>query len=349
MLRALLPYMVFLAISCPAAGNSSSTVTQTPESKVMRGGSVTLYCIFPIFSDKRPVKVHWWRDGQGGFLEESVDRRIRFYFLNQGGAAFKLTAARAEDAGLYYCRVSHKEVANGTGTRLAVYESPSPLQMVFSRSENGSAVPLTLSCKTAAYFPDDLNITWYKNGSEISTGMEQRKWQNAAGLYEASSKLTEIEPVENGTVYTCQVSHISLRIPANVSYTFYILGYGDTNDYPLICGCLAAGLIIFLILIFIVKIRGTRRKLPKHDQRIAQVMHTEADERLKYVTLNLTDTQKINKPRSTEGSTIETQMMQEVTGNNIVYATADFTGSKRTGRTPRKEVNAVYAQLKTME
>ncbi|GCC18889.1 hypothetical protein chiPu_0021734, partial [Chiloscyllium punctatum] len=167
----------------------------------------------------RPVRVQWWRDGRDGFLEESLNRRIQLYLLDRGGAVLQLADVRLEDAGVYYCRVTHNVAGNGTGTNLVVFVPPTPLKLV-KLAEDGSAFPLTLLCTTAAFSPDNLNITWYKNDSEIATGVEHVKLQNAIGLYEVSSNLTETEPVQSGTVYTCQVSHISLRTPANVSYTF---------------------------------------------------------------------------------------------------------------------------------
>ncbi|XP_067853506.1 tyrosine-protein phosphatase non-receptor type substrate 1-like [Heptranchias perlo] len=345
MLRAVLQCMILLKISCTAAGNPSPTVKQAPDSAVRSGGAVTLYCIYPIFTDKRPVKVHWWRDGEDGFLEESADSRIRFYFLNNGGAAFKLVSVRAEDAGLYYCRVIHLTVLNGTGTKLVVYEPPTPLWMAATRIEIGSALHLTLVCKTAAFSPEDLNITWYKNGSEFVTGIEHFKRHNPAGLYEVTSYLNETEPVDNGTVYTCQVSHVSLQIPANISYTFYSLEHDDL-PYPLIFGCLGAGLIIFLTVIGIVKRRGTDKKT---EERHEPTKHIETDERLTYLTLNLTSTNKIAKPRRTEESTIYSETKQGSTENKMTYAALDFIGLKRT-RTPiQKKEDAVYAQAQTKQ
>ncbi|XP_062923411.1 uncharacterized protein LOC134356408 isoform X2 [Mobula hypostoma] len=98
-----------------------------------------------------------------------------------------------------------------------------------------------------------LNITWYKNCSDIIPEVQPIKTKTTAGLYEASSCLTETEPVEDGTVYTCQVSHIALPNPANISYIFYNSDSGNYNSFAdQNFGYVARGVMFFLILTFIV-------------------------------------------------------------------------------------------------
>uniref|UniRef100_A0A4W3H1I7 Ig-like domain-containing protein n=1 Tax=Callorhinchus milii TaxID=7868 RepID=A0A4W3H1I7_CALMI len=89
---------------------------------------------------------------------------------------------------------------------------PTPLK-IFSRvPERFSSAFLVLVCETAMFYPENLNLSWYKNGIEISSGITITKQQNAEGLYEASSSITETQTVRTETVYTCQVSHPSLQI-----------------------------------------------------------------------------------------------------------------------------------------
>uniref|UniRef100_A0A4W3H5G0 Ig-like domain-containing protein n=1 Tax=Callorhinchus milii TaxID=7868 RepID=A0A4W3H5G0_CALMI len=81
------------------------------------------------------------------------------------------------------------------------------------------SVFLTLVCETAAFYPENLTFTWFKNGTEITTGIHTIKRQNTEGLFEASSSVEETQSVQNGTVYTCCVSHISLQTPGIRNYT----------------------------------------------------------------------------------------------------------------------------------
>uniref|UniRef100_A0A4W3GFD2 Ig-like domain-containing protein n=1 Tax=Callorhinchus milii TaxID=7868 RepID=A0A4W3GFD2_CALMI len=202
-----------------AAGGTSLTVGQNPRvATVSRGGEVTIYCFWPLYKDQKPAKVDWWREGENRSLEDGRDGRIQIYFLNRASCALQLFSARLQDAGVYRCRVRHRSGAQGPGTRLLVFgDAPTPLEMVVSRSGSGAAASLTLVCKTAAFYPEDVNITWCKNGSEIVSGTNTNR--NLAGLYEASSLLIETEAVQSGAVYTCHVSHLSLPTAANISYT----------------------------------------------------------------------------------------------------------------------------------
>ncbi|XP_042196458.1 signal-regulatory protein beta-1-like isoform X2 [Callorhinchus milii] len=238
-----------------AAGGTSLTVGQNPRvATVSRGGEVTIYCFWPLYKDQKPAKVDWWREGENRSLEDGRDGRIQIYFLNRASCALQLFSARLQDAGVYRCRVRHRSGAQGPGTRLLVFVPPTPLEMVVSRSGSGAAASLTLVCKTAAFYPEDVNITWCKNGSEIVSGTNTNR--NLAGLYEASSLLIETEAVQSGAVYTCHVSHLSLPTAANISYTVPGTETGNSTvdsdlRYALISGG-AAVLLIVLTVIFLI-------------------------------------------------------------------------------------------------
>uniref|UniRef100_A0A4W3H4M5 Ig-like domain-containing protein n=1 Tax=Callorhinchus milii TaxID=7868 RepID=A0A4W3H4M5_CALMI len=90
---------------------------------------------------------------------------------------------------------------------------------IFPRDLRNGSANLTLVCETDGFYPDNLNLTWYKNGTEMATGVNTTIQQISNGLYEASSSVEEIEAVQNGVVYTCQVSHLSLQTPVIANYT----------------------------------------------------------------------------------------------------------------------------------
>ncbi|XP_059849413.1 tapasin-related protein-like [Hypanus sabinus] len=171
------------------------------------------------------------------------------------------------------------------------------------------SVTLALICNTAAFFPQGLNITWYKNGSAIIPAVEPNKTKTTTGLYKASSCLTETEPVEDGTVYTCQVSHIALPNPANISYTYYSPDSGKhiSFDYR-IYGYLGTGIIFSLIIIFIVIGRGMRKQSNGHDD--TKTTQSEEDQKVTYVTLNMARAKTFTKVRNDEQNTIYAQTIQ---------------------------------------
>uniref|UniRef100_A0A4W3H528 Ig-like domain-containing protein n=1 Tax=Callorhinchus milii TaxID=7868 RepID=A0A4W3H528_CALMI len=89
---------------------------------------------------------------------------------------------------------------------------------LYSARHMDSSKSQTLVCETAEFYPEDVTLTWYKNGNEVKTGINDTKKKNSNGLYKVSSSMEETESVQSGVIYTCVVSHVSLRIPAVAVY-----------------------------------------------------------------------------------------------------------------------------------
>ncbi|XP_067853654.1 immunoglobulin lambda-1 light chain-like [Heptranchias perlo] len=195
---------------------TSSKVDQFPKHvNVARGANVSLFCTFPLFQDAPDVV--WWRQGENKFLEP--DNRKQFN-VKKGSGSFDVVNVNIEDTGMYYCKVKHQEksIGDGAGSLITVYVPPTPLEI--APVEGISSASLKLECKTAAFYPEHLGISWRRDGVEIQTGIETVKNRTAKGLYEVSTFLEDVQPARSGVVYTCLVSHVSLVVPAGVSYTF---------------------------------------------------------------------------------------------------------------------------------
>ncbi|XP_067853655.1 uncharacterized protein [Heptranchias perlo] len=121
--------------------------------------------------------------------------------------------------------------------------SPTPLEI--APIEGILPASLKLECKTAAFYPEHLGISWRRDGVEILTGIETVKNRTAKGLYEVSSFLEEVQPARSGVVYTCLVSHVSLVVPAGVSYT--VKGHSLSISLIMIVRLLLAFLVILAL------------------------------------------------------------------------------------------------------
>ncbi|XP_067904999.1 signal-regulatory protein beta-1-like [Heterodontus francisci] len=206
----------------PAASVTLISVFQTPEQVItLRGTDITFYCVIPLSDDNSGVEVRWWKKGENEYMQTGVDNRKQFGFKNKGGGFFALLNATFQDSGVYHCVVIRqgKIIGNGTGSNLTVCAPPTPLKIFSKTPQNNSATALNLVCESAAFYPGDLTLVWYKNGTKVATGINPKKWQNAEGLYEVSSSLEDMQPVPNGAVYICLVSHISLQVSAIVIHT----------------------------------------------------------------------------------------------------------------------------------
>lgn len=79
------------------------------------------------------------------------------------------------------------------------------------------ALPPTLICNIAGYYPVDVTVTWTREelgGAPVpvSDASFSSLRQSPEGTYSISSSLTA-EPGSAGATYTCQVAHISLDEP----------------------------------------------------------------------------------------------------------------------------------------
>eukprot|EP00062_Callorhinchus_milii_P018863 gi/632972936/ref/XP_007902903.1/ PREDICTED: signal-regulatory protein beta-1 isoform 3-like [Callorhinchus milii] len=262
------PCLSLMGIIFAVAGDASMKVIQYPVEQIAnQGESITFGCKFADIQSTSDLTFYWWKRGEREYLHTSPDNRKIFNFKT-----FQLLNVSFHDSGVYLCAVSRqgKTAANGTGSRLIVHVPPTPLKMFARDSEIDSKIFLTLVCKTAAFYPDDITLTWSKDDNEVKTGINSTKERNSKGLYEFSSYLEETQPVQSGVDYICLVSHISLRIPAVARYS---VSKSNTESdaqlpYALIAGCAGGGL-AFLLLLFIIgkQWQLSKKKGPRRNQK----------------------------------------------------------------------------------
>ncbi|XP_067906055.1 tapasin-related protein-like [Heterodontus francisci] len=247
-----------------AAYHISFKVTQTPKVVTAAGGrEIIFYCAFPIFPDHSSVRVHWWKQGENEYLHTKPDRRKRFGLENKARGFFHLLSTTFQDSGVYHCAVIHQGTVqgNGTGSHLIVYVAPTPLNIVSRTPEGNSSASLTLECETAAFYPDNVILIWYKNGVETTLGIHTVKIQNSQGLYEVSSSLVETQPVLSDINYTCSVSHISLKTPVLISHTVSKLKQGAKQTVQIVCAVVGLAFLVLMIVIV------TRYRLQNNEGR----------------------------------------------------------------------------------
>eukprot|EP00062_Callorhinchus_milii_P018853 gi/632972922/ref/XP_007902896.1/ PREDICTED: rano class II histocompatibility antigen, B-1 beta chain-like [Callorhinchus milii] len=239
-----------------AVDGTAIRVIQLPKHvEATRGTNITFYCIFPIDQPNPRLKVYWWKHGNDEYLQTRSDKRKIFGLENKQRGFFQLLNVSFHDSGVYYCApvLQGKLAGSGPGSCLAVLALPTPLK-IFSRvPERFSSAFLVLVCETAMFYPENLNLSWYKNGIEISSGITITKQQNAEGLYEASSSITETQTVRTETVYTCQVSHPSLQSPGIANYTVNLFDAGlDDKPYAIAISRFTLSMLLILFLAIII-------------------------------------------------------------------------------------------------
>ncbi|XP_062923448.1 tyrosine-protein phosphatase non-receptor type substrate 1-like [Mobula hypostoma] len=323
---------LFLAVSGNiyiAADRTSFNVSQSPkEAVVSKGENVTFYCVFPISQDESWVKVYWWKQGENEYQRTSTGSRKRSGRRGKRTWYFELQNVMVQDSGLYLCSLTRKGLParNGTGSLLKVHAVPTPLK-IFAKKHSTTA--LIIVCETAAFYPKDFSLTWYKNGVEIVLGTQTNIKKNTEGLYEVSSNLTEMQPDKIGRNYTCMVSHVSLNTSAVAVYSISKSNQGSSGKSLSIwvSGGTLAGFVI-LLLMFVI-----RTQCRKQERKVNEACLTEADHPEKtgaaaayYAAVDFKRFKHTPERKSHREKIAFVQAVQEHSSDELSYATLALTG-----------------------
>ncbi|XP_038662971.1 tapasin-related protein-like [Scyliorhinus canicula] len=213
--KAQLVGIIFIVVA-----DSLLNVTQIPETiHSIVGTDIAFECAFVTFQGHSNVNIHWWKLGENELMQPGSDSRKRFVTGNER-ASFRLLNITVQDSGVYYCGVTLQgnKAVTGSGSKLVVSALPTPVKIVPHVSESNVPGSLTLLCEMASFHPAGLTITWYKNNESIVTGINTTKQLSRAGMYDAWSYFEDAQPIREGTVYSCLVTHVTLQIPAMASY-----------------------------------------------------------------------------------------------------------------------------------
>ncbi|XP_067905937.1 immunoglobulin lambda-1 light chain-like [Heterodontus francisci] len=307
-----------LGIIFTACGETSVKVNQYPESmSINLGRNVSFRCTLPMFQDGPPVNVYWWKEGNNQYLITGQDDRKLISVKTGFSGVLWIINVSVQDAGAYYCTVTHrgKIVGNGTGSNLVVTAPPTPLKIKSQQSED-SSVSLTVVCVTSPFYPESISFTWYKDGNKTTTGINNVIEPNTDGLYEASSRLQETQFVPPGTVYTCLVSHSTLQISAIATYTVTYPSTGGENNHYLLIAASAGGVVVLLVIGLII----AKRCVAKKNNGVKN------------------DGERSSSP--------EQQTKQRTPDNKLTYAAVSMAGSKKTAKPNYKDKSTEYAQLR---
>ncbi|XP_007902902.2 tyrosine-protein phosphatase non-receptor type substrate 1-like [Callorhinchus milii] len=345
-------YICLIGIIATVPGDASMDVRQYPiATTALRGDNVKFTCWAVTDQQSSDITVFWWKRGESQYLNTKPDNRKIF-----NSQTFQLLNVTFRDSGVYLCAVIQlgKAVGNGTGSRLTVRVPPTPLKIFPRASERDSSKSLTLVCETAEFFPGDVTLTWYKNGNEVKTGINDTKEKNSKGLYKVSSSMEETQSVQNGVVYLCLVSHISLRVPAVVKFTVSnpSTALEAKDHYKWIAGGTAGGLVFLLLLIIVGKQcqlnkrKGSRSHQNRSGYCEEQTKRGVENEPVAYVALNLNNSKKTPRPKKQEERTVYAQTLQGAKNEPVTYAKVDLNHCKKTPRNNKQDERTVYAQTK---
>ncbi|XP_027691736.1 tapasin-related protein [Vombatus ursinus] len=199
-------------------------MTQKPAVQSSLGVSASLQCGFSMAPGSGPFHLEWrrqhqgqgqrvyyWAEGQGQALREGARLESR-ELLEAGNASLTLPGLILRDEGTYVCQISTPQHQAQQIIHLSILETPKVrLNLV------KEALPPTLFCTIAGYYPLDVAVTWSREEpggapAPTSGAYFSSHRQSSAGTYSLSSSL-RAEPGPEGATYRCHVSHVSLTEP----------------------------------------------------------------------------------------------------------------------------------------
>ncbi|XP_046522325.1 tapasin-related protein isoform X1 [Equus quagga] len=202
--------------------------TQTPSLNFLLGSSASLHCGFSLAPGLDLTSVEWrlqhkgsgqlvysWTPEQGQAKRKGATLEPEQQLM-AGDASLTLPSLTLQDEGAYICQITTTLYRAQQIIQLHVQASPK-----VRLSLANEALPPTLTCTAAGYYPLDVTVTWTREEPgrtpvPVSGASFSSLRQSAAGTYTISSSLIA-EPGSAGATYTCQVTHISLEEPLEAS------------------------------------------------------------------------------------------------------------------------------------
>ncbi|XP_069099223.1 tapasin-related protein isoform X3 [Pleurodeles waltl] len=228
-----------------------SVFTRTPSLITSIGNTVRLDC--GLLSPSLDATAVEWRiqhQGSGRTIHEHspgpearkwptrtrIDPQL---LLDLGDASLTIADVGVKDEGTYICLITTPSSHAQQIIQLFVQEPPRVTLSVLPHPD-GPVPKTVLTCDIARYFPLDVQVHWTRNvqqdsltdGQEISESYSSSHRHNQDDTFSISSSIEVLESDldKGGEVYTCSVSHISLKEPFAVRVSLeprgatYILG-----------------------------------------------------------------------------------------------------------------------------
>ncbi|XP_005380440.1 PREDICTED: natural cytotoxicity triggering receptor 3 ligand 1-like isoform X2 [Chinchilla lanigera] len=279
---------VALLLLCwaPATTGFMQVVVQGGMQTVCLNDNVTISCEVPGFPmlDPSSVGIRWYQKDPASEAENKVlelygdstnimrtGAKVSPERLQWGDASLQLPGVQLQDAGKYLCQVVVPPQLAEATVSLEVLAMPT--SRVFLEQTMEKDKDTYLVCQSSGFYPGAINITWEKLpqkfpqyqriSTDICTGLILK---NEDGTYSITSYLKLNASLEdNGTIYSCVVSHTSLHTFQRVNYTLLVTE-AKKIDRSRIFIVPSIGLILIVIFCYCVCTRcSSYKQIPKND------------------------------------------------------------------------------------
>ncbi|XP_073460042.1 hemicentin-1-like isoform X3 [Aquarana catesbeiana] len=248
---------------------------------VLRDEDVTIPCDVSGLNPWSAIAVLWRRkseDGTENDVYEYSEGRVTVYrpgsFMDNteiwiGNAELHIPRVQFSDEGEYTCTVISTP-DKGDGRATLQVSAPPSADVTPANPTIEEGTEKTVMCEVHNFYPKDISIRWgqYRKGSPDYELLEMwtsvKSWpMNSDGTYNVTSLLTLSPKMEdNGNIYSCIISHRSLRTKLSRSLTLTVTEREDTTKAVITAVLLTLLAVLFLGLLGFLYIRFIKKDPP---------------------------------------------------------------------------------------
>ncbi|XP_077309823.1 hemicentin-1-like [Lithobates pipiens] len=263
------PNILYILLPLFTVTGALKVTTRTSLLPVLRDENVTIPCDISDVNIGKPISIIWKRRSENGTeynVYENIDGKERSYRpgssmkpmeIRNRNAELRLSRVQFSDEGEYTCQVFNTpDLAEGRAT-LQVSAPPSAdVTPADPTIELGTEK--TITCDVHNFYPKDISIRWgqYRKGSSDCEFLEiwtcvKSVLLNPDGTYNVTSLLTLNPKIEdNGNIYSCIISHRSLRTELSRNVTLTVTERDDTT------GAVITAVVLTILIVFILGLLG---------------------------------------------------------------------------------------------
>ncbi|XP_073492201.1 neural cell adhesion molecule 1-like [Aquarana catesbeiana] len=164
----------------------------------------------------------------------------------KGNADLTIYDTSVSDGGVYTCSVNYSSFL--MKREISMNVSARPLLSILSKSVQRNTEN-TLTCMANGFFPNDINVTWYKDGEVLKNQSMGKPLQYDNGTYQVNSTVT-ITPNDDdhNKMLSCRIQHVSLQGP--LQEDFQITYQGSSSYVGIIIGSVIAVLFGIIVAVW---------------------------------------------------------------------------------------------------
>ncbi|XP_073492278.1 uncharacterized protein [Aquarana catesbeiana] len=209
-------------------------------------------------ADPRYFTVFWYLEGKRILSYDKTVTSTNPRFSLDGDQALNgiadliISNTLLSDGGIYKCSVNYSSFP--MDREISMNVSARPLISILNKSVQRNTEN-NLTCMANGFFPNNINVTWYKDGEVLKNQLMGEPLQYDNGTYQVNSTVT-ITPNndDRNKTFSCRIQHVSLQEP--LQEDFQLLYEGVNNQEFQSESSLHVGIIIGIVIPVVITIIG---------------------------------------------------------------------------------------------